>query len=215
MKRILLVSAHPDDMEIGMGGTAAKLVEAGHSLLSVVITDGRRSPDPDGIGQDAMARLRQEEGVRACRKLGIDATDFLGFESIISDEAVRRATGELVEVIDKFQPDEVYTLHPELDRHASHRAAAKITVDALSQSNSGAKLWAYEVWGLFSHWDRLDDISDQLETKLTAIREHSSQTAAIQYDEGIAGLNRWRAVFADPHQEKSPASYAEVFLKLR
>ena len=214
MKRILLVSAHPDDMEIGMGGTAAKLVEAGHSLLSVVITDGRRSPDPGMIGQDAMARLRQEEGVRACRRLGINETNFLGLGSITSDEAVRKAIDELVGVIDKFGPDEIYTLHPELDRHASHRAAGNITVDALSRSNSEAELWAYEVWGLFSHWDRLDDISDQLETKLAAIREHSSQTAAIQYDEGIAGLNRWRAVFADPHQDKSPASYAEVFIKL-
>ena len=215
MKRILLVSAHPDDMEIGMGGTAAKLARAGHSLLSVVMTDGRRSPDPGMIGQDAMARLRQEEGVKACRRLGIKATNFLGFESIISDEAVRQATSDLVEVIDKFRPDEVYTLHPELDRHASHRAAGKITVDALRQSNGAAELWAYEVWGLFPHWDRLDDISDQLEVKLAAIREHSSQTAAIQYDDGIAGLNRWRAVFADPHQEKSPARYAEVFVRLR
>jgi LmbE family N-acetylglucosaminyl deacetylase len=215
MKKILLVSAHPDDMEIGMGGTAAKLARAGHSLLSIVITDGRRSPDPDMIGQDAMASLRQEEGVRACRRLGINATNFLGFESIISDEAVGRATGELVEVIDKFRPDEVYTPHPELDRHASHRAAGKITVDALSQSNSGAERWAYEVWGLFPRWDRLEDISDQLETKLAAIQEHSSQTAAVQYDEGIAGLNRWRGVFADPHQQESPARYAEVFIKLR
>jgi LmbE family N-acetylglucosaminyl deacetylase len=215
MKRILLISAHPDDMEIGMGGTAATLADAGHSLLSVVITDGRRSPDPNGVGQDAMARLRQEEGVRACQRLGINATNFLGFKSIASEEAVRQATGELVRVIVEFQPDEVYTLHPELDRHASHRAAGKVTVDALTQSNSEAEIWAYEVWGLFSHWDRLDDISDQLETKLAAIREHSSQTAAIQYDEGIAGLNRWRGVFADPHQEKSPARYAEVFIKLK
>src|SRR4051794_20666392 len=98
MKRILLVSAHPDDMEIGMGGTAAKLAEAGHSLLSVVITDGRRSPDPEGIGQAAMAKLRQEEGVRACRKLGINATNFLGFGSIISEQSVGQATGKLVEV---------------------------------------------------------------------------------------------------------------------
>jgi len=210
-----LISAHPDDMEIGMGGTAAKLAEAGHSLVSVVITDGRRSPDPEMIGQDAMATLRQKEGVRACRKLGITETNFLGFESINSDEAVGQATAELVEVINEFQPDEIYTLHPELDRHASHRAAGKITVDALTKANSAAELWAYEVWGLFADWDRLDDISDHLETKLAAIREHSSQTAAIQYDEGIAGLNRWRGVFADPHQEKSPASYAEVFIKLR
>jgi LmbE family N-acetylglucosaminyl deacetylase len=198
-----------------MGGTAAKLVEAGHSLLSVVITDGRRSPDPQGIGQDAMAQLRQDEGVRACRRLGINETNFFGFGSIVSAKAVLKATGELVAVVDKFRPDEIYTLHPELDRHASHRAAGKITVDALTHANSTADIWAYEVWGLFSHWDRLDDISDQLETKLAAIREHSSQTAAIQYDEGIQGLNRWRGVFADPHQEKSPARYAEVFIKLR
>jgi LmbE family N-acetylglucosaminyl deacetylase len=214
MKRILLVSAHPDDMEIGMGGTAAKLAEAGHSLLSVVITDGRRSPDPERIGQDAMARLRQEEGMRACRRLGISETNFFGLGSIISDDAAGQGTGQLVELIHNFRPDEVYTLHPELDRHASHRAAGKITVDALSRSNSGAELWAYEVWGLFPHWDRLEDISDQLEVKLEAIREHSSQTAAIQYDDGIAGLNRWRGVFADPHQESSPARYAEVFIKL-
>src|SRR3954447_5769420 len=109
-RRILLVSAHPDDMEIGMGGTAAKLAATGHSLLSIVMTDGRRSPDPDRIGQDAMARLRQEEGVRACRKLGINDTKFFGLESLGNDEAVRQATGMLVGVIDGFQPDEVYTL---------------------------------------------------------------------------------------------------------
>jgi len=198
-----------------MGGTVASLVAAGHSLLSVVITDGRRSPDPDRIGEDAMARLRQEEGVSACRTLGINATKFLGFEAIGTHEAVLQATGELVRVIDEFGPDEVYTLHPDLDRHASHRAAGKITLEAISQLNAPAEVWAYEVWGLFPQWDRMEDISGQLETKLAAIREHSSQTAAIRYDEGIAGLNRWRAVFADPHQEKSPASYAEVFIKLR
>ena len=198
-----------------MGGTAAKLATAGHSLLSVVITDGRRSPDPGSIGQEAIARLRKDEGGKACGVLGIGKTDFFGFESLGTDDLMNVATERLIEVINRFQPDEVYTLHPELDRHASHRAAGKITVDALLRTNIDAELWAYEVWGLFPHWDRLEDISEQLETKLAAIREHSSQIGAIQYDEGIAGLNRWRGVFADPHQQRSPASYAEVFIKLR
>ena len=215
MKRILLVSAHPDDMEIGMGGTAAKLAQAGNLLMSVVMTDGRRSPDPDSIGQDAMALLRKKEGEKACSILGIGETNFFGFESLANDDLIQQATEKLVKVIERFQPVEVYTLHPELDRHASHRAVGKATVEALQLANSPAELWAYEVWGLFPHWDRLEDISEQLETKLAAIREHSSQTAAIQYDEGIAGLNRWRGVFADPHQEKSPARYAEVFIRLR
>ena len=198
-----------------MGGTAAKLAQAGHSLMSVVITDGRRSPDPDSIGQAAMARLRKREGESACKELGFEETEFFGFESIGDENAVREATTKLVEVIQRFQPDEVYTLHPELDRHASHRAAGKISIDALEQLKSKVHLWAYEVWGLFPIWDRLEDISDFLDTKLAAIKEHRSQIAAIQYDEGIAGLNRWRGVFADPHQDRSPARYAEVFIKLR
>jgi LmbE family N-acetylglucosaminyl deacetylase len=202
-------------MEIGMGGTAAKLAQEGHSLMSVVITDGRRSPDPDSIGPDAMAQLRKREGENACKALGIDETEFFGFESISSEESVEEVTERLAQVIERFQPDEVYTLHPDLDRHASHRAAGKISAQALEQSNSNAVLWAYEVWGLFPHWDRLEDISEKLETKLASINEHKSQVAAIEYDEGIAGLNRWRGVFADPHQQKSPARYAEVFIKLR
>jgi LmbE family N-acetylglucosaminyl deacetylase len=215
MKRILLISAHPDDMEIGMGGTAGKLAQAGNSLMSVVITDGRRSPDPEGIGQDAMARLRKEEGEKACSVLGIAETDFFGFESLSSEDFVERATVKLGDVIDSFQPEEVYTLHPELDRHASHRAAGKVTVQALLRVNSGAALWTYEVWGLFPHWDRLEDITEQLDIKIAAIKEHGSQIAAIQYNEGVVGLNRWRGVFADPHQQKSPARYAEAFIKLR
>lgn len=215
MKRILLVSAHPDDMEIGMGGTAAKLVQMGHSLWSVVLTDGRRSPDPESVGPDAMARLRQAEGVRACQTLRIHETKFFGLESIASDQAVAEATHRLVKLLRDFQPDEVYTLHPKHDRHASHRATGKITVDAIVKSHSTAELWAYEVWGLFPRWDRLEDISDHLELKCAAIREHRSQTAAIEYDEGVAGLNRWRGVFAEPHQKRSPAKYAEVFIKLR
>jgi LmbE family N-acetylglucosaminyl deacetylase len=215
VKRILLISAHPDDMEIGMGGAVAKLAQEGHSLMSVVITDGRRSPDPDSIGPDAMAKLRKGEGESACRILGVNETNFFGFESIGSVEAVQAATEKMIELINRFQPDEVYTLHPELDRHSSHRAAGKITVDALEQISSKADLWAYEVWGLFPHWDRMEDISEQLDKKLASIAEHRSQTAAIDYDEGIAGLNRWRGVFADPHQQKSPAKYAEVFIKLR
>ena len=215
MKRILFISAHPDDMEIGMGGTAVKLVQAGHSVVSVVITDGRRSPDPDSIGPDAMAKMRKEEGENACRRLGINDTEFFGFESIASKESAQEATERLIQVIERFQPDGVFTLHPELDRHSSHRAAGKITVDALERSNDKADLWAYEVWGLFPQWDRLEDISEQLESKLAAIKEHRSQVAAIDYDEGVAGLNRWRGVFADPHQQTSPARYAEAFIRLR
>lgn len=215
MKRILLISAHPDDMEIGMGGTVAKMAEAGHSLVSVVITDGRRSPDPASVGPVRMAETRKKEGEKAASVLRIGETKFFGFESIASGEIIAEATEKIIEIINSFNPDEIFTLHPELDRHSSHRAAGKTTVDAVERLGLNIPVWAYEVWGLFAEWDRFEDISDQIETKLAAVNEHRSQTAAIDYTDGIAGLNRWRAVFADPHQEKSPARYAEVFIRLK
>ena len=122
----------------------------------------------------------------------------------------------MIELIDSFRPEELYTLHPQLDRHPSHRAAGKVCVDALRQcSNENITLWAYEVWGLFPHWDRFENITDEMPTKLAAIAEHRSQIAAIPYVDGISGLNRWRAVFADPHQTEVRAKYAEVFIKLK
>lgn len=215
MKRVLLVSAHPDDMEIGMGGTVAKMADAGHSIVSLVITDGRRAPDPFSIGPEKMAATRKEESENAAGVLGIGETKFFGFESVVSEESRVEATKKMIEVIDSFDPEEIFTLHPDLDRHHSHRAAGKICVDALRQcSNGNIKLWAYEVWGLFAEWDRFENITRQMPTKLAAIDKHKSQIAAVPYADGVAGLNRWRAVFADPHQTEVQAEYAEVFVKL-
>jgi LmbE family N-acetylglucosaminyl deacetylase len=45
-RQILIVSAHPDDMEIGMGGTVAKLVEEGAEITSLIVTDGGRASNP-------------------------------------------------------------------------------------------------------------------------------------------------------------------------
>jgi N-acetylglucosamine malate deacetylase 1 len=213
MKRALVISAHPDDMEIGMGGTIAKLVSSGCSIVSVVLTDGRRSPNPFGMSQDEMANIRTEESKRSARILGIQRTIFFELESV-AQENMEQATRKLAEVINSVMPEEIFTLHPEIDRHPTHRLAGKISIDALKQTNLQSSLWAYEVWGLFHSWDRYEDISDQIGIKLKAIGEHQSQLAAIPYAEGITGLNRWRAVFADPKQEKVTDTFAEVFLKL-
>ena len=43
---VVIISAHPDDMEIGMSGTVAKLVESMAVITSVVVTNGGRSSNP-------------------------------------------------------------------------------------------------------------------------------------------------------------------------
>lgn len=216
MKRVLLISAHPDDMEIGMGGTAAKLSESGHSIASVILTDGRRAPNPFSFSLEKMAEVRHQESKRAAAILGVTGTIFFGLKSIATNEEYAVAMKKLVEVINSIAPEEVFTLHPELDRHPSHSLAGKISLEALGDSRLAGhvEIWAYEVWGLFPQWDRFEDISNQMGKKLKAIGEHQSQLAAIPYAEGVAGLNRWRAVFADPQQTRPQATFAEVFVKL-
>jgi LmbE family N-acetylglucosaminyl deacetylase len=216
MKKVMVVSAHPDDMEIGMGGTVAKLSATGCTIVSVVLTDGRRSPNPFALSQEEMTEMRSEETRRAARILGVNRTFFFDLESVSTPESSDNAIRKLSEVIDSVMPEEIFTLHPELDRHPTHRLAGKISIDAIKRSHLKTVIvWAYEVWGLFNSWDRFEDITDQIGIKLKAIGEHKSQLAAIPYAEGITGLNRWRAVFADPKQEKANATFAEVFLKLK
>jgi LmbE family N-acetylglucosaminyl deacetylase len=212
--KILVVSAHPDDMEIGMGGTVAKLRAQGHSIVSLVLTDGRRAPNPAGLSLDQMAATRKRESMKAAALLGIESI-YLDFESINTKDAEAAMKQRMLSVVHAVQPREVFTLHPELDRHSTHRLAGALTLESLAgHTASDLHIWAYEVWGLFDRWDRFEDVSDYMHKKLEAIAAHQSQLAAIPYAEGVAGLNRWRAVFADPQQSAPPASYAEVFLKL-
>lgn len=213
MQKILLVSAHPDDMEIGMGGTVAGAVLSGAEVLSVVLTDGRRGPNPFSFSEEEMVAIRRKEADNAASVLGVKRVVFCSLPDLKGDN-LRRATDELARLISESQPDEIFTLHPDLDRHPTHRLAGEITVRAAAQQRPGATIWAYEVWGLFAHWDRYEDISSTIATKMRAIQEHRSQVAAIPFAEGVMGLNRWRSIFADPSETHAGNGFAEVFVRL-
>lgn len=208
---MLVISAHPDDAEIGMGGTIAKLAASGALVTSIVLTDGRRSPNPNKIPIDVLIQKRMTEAKSAAHLLGISETIFLQLPDLKSAENRRRALKGLQAQINRRAPSEIFTLHPDLDRHETHRICGELTREAVKGAIS---LWAYEVWGLFARWDRFEDITSYLKTKLVAIRAHESQTMTIPYDEGVRGLNRWRAVFAEPSEQAAPCEFAEVFLKL-
>ena len=213
-RRILIVSAHPDDMEIGMGGTVAKLIEERAEITSVVVTDGGRASNPFGWTEQRMADVRRDEALRAAEVLGVKDIIFCDQPDAADEIDVVAVRRKLVEVMSRLKPTEVYTLHEELDRHPGHRQAGRLVRESVGASDltpSGG-VWAYEVWGPFARWDRLEYIDAYLEKKKLAIAEHRSQVATIPYGEGVIALNRWRAVFADPMAETPADAYAEVFL---
>ncbi len=216
MKRIIVVSAHPDDMELGMGGTVAALAAAGAEVTSVVLTDGGGAPNPFSWPRERMAAVRKEETKAAAEVLGVGRVIFFDLPDLRSDANYRAAGERLAGVLTEVAPAEVYTLHDAIDRHPSHRLAGRVTTESLAQAGVAPTpaLWAYEAWGPFSSWDRLEYIDEQMGVKLMAISMHKSQLASVPYSEGVAGLNRWRAIFADPHQTENHGAFAEAFVKL-
>ena len=215
MKRILVVSAHPDDMEIGMGGSIAKFVAAGNSVTSIVLTDGRRGPNPASLPVDQFIETRRKEARDAAALLGLEKIVFADLSDLSSTENQSLAFQKLKAMCIDLTPDEIFVLHPEIDRHATHRTSGKITLEVTRHLNLAAAVWAYEVWGLFSQWDRFEDISSYVAPKLHAINQHRSQIEAVPFGEGVLGLNRWRAVFADPSEKTVNTTFAEVFVRLK
>ncbi len=215
-RTILIVSAHPDDMEIGMGGTVAMLAEAQAVITSVVVTNGGRASNPFGWTEQRMAEVRREEALRSGRILGVKDVLFFDQPDSADEININTVKRKLKEIFQRLGPVEVYTLHPEQDRHPAHRLTGNLVRESLVEVDltlSGG-LWAYEVWGPFAAWDRLEYIDATVAKKMLAIAEHRSQVATIPYGEGVLGLNRWRAVFADPKASAPAGAYAEVFLQL-
>ena len=213
---ILIVSAHPDDMEIGMGGTVAKLVESTAVITSVVVTNGGQSSNPFDLTEQRLAEVRRQEALRAARVLGVQDVIFFDEPDAADRINLTAVKRRLVEIVARLQPTEVYTLDEELDQHSAHRLAGKLIRESVLEAgivlNGG--LWAYEIWGPFATWDRLEYIDRYVAMKMAAIAEHQSQVATIPYGEGVLGLNRWRAVFADPKASAPAGLYAEVFRRV-
>jgi LmbE family N-acetylglucosaminyl deacetylase len=142
---IVIVSAHPDDMEIGMGGTAAKLADLHGAIISVIITNGGRASNPFGWTEQRMAETRREEALRSARVLGVKEVIFLDQPDAVEEINIDTVKETLVELLLRLQPAEVYTLDEELDRHPAHRLARP---PASGPMKSGARLRPGTGWNI-------------------------------------------------------------------
>ena len=217
-RNVLIISPHPDDMEIGMGGTASKLVESGVKVVSLVVTDGRRSTSLYGLSEDEVARLRESEVREAVGILGVEYLILLGLEDLTSADNRARFQLELSGALKRFRPEEIFMPHPEIDKHPTHRAVSSIALETIKAMPAGElpvkpAVWCYEVWTPFQTYDRIEDISLQMHVKTAAIDAHRSQIDYKDYTDGMRGLNRYRAVFNET-AGITVMEYAEVFIRL-
>ena len=117
-KRFLVVSPHPDDAELALGGTIVKLLRKRHRVLIVDLTSGE--PTPFGSEEK-----RKKETLKANRILGIKERVNLGLKNrFLFDGKENRLL--LAEEIRKFSPDILFCPYYD-DAHPDHCASSKIT----------------------------------------------------------------------------------------
>lgn len=179
--KVLAIGAHPDDVELGCGATLAKHRAAGHGVAVLVMTVGERGPQ--------LLTTRMAEQRDACEVLGAQLY-WGGFSDC--DVSAGSKTVELIErVIAEVQPDIVYTHAPE-DSHQDHRAVAQASLSACRRVS---RVCFYEGPTTLRFEPTIFvDVKDTMETKLTALRAHTSQVLknGLVDLEALEALARYR-----------------------
>ncbi len=172
--RTLIVAAHPDDIEWYMGGTVARLVDAGAEVTVLMATNGEARSGRALSGRE-LGEARTAEQVEASRRLGVTDVRFLE----LPDAGLWRSpqlTGRVRDIWQGVAPELVITFDPSLPRlsylHPDHMSVGR----AVGRIAAGLPGEGVEVW--YFHTRKPDvavDTEETLERKVHALTAHSTQ----------------------------------------
>jgi bacillithiol biosynthesis deacetylase BshB1 len=178
MASILIVAPHPDDAELGMGGSLIKFIKQGHKVHLLDMTNGE--PTPHGS-----VETRTAEWTAAAKVMGVERSN-LGLKNREVQHTIE-ARHELAAVIRVHRPNWIFAPYP-TDAHPDHVAVTKIAEDArfdakLTKSRIPGEPWhPKRVIYYFCTHLRMNfvpnfciDISDTVEQKIAAVECYKSQ----------------------------------------
>ncbi|MBP8084624.1 MAG: bacillithiol biosynthesis deacetylase BshB1 [Cloacibacterium sp.] len=178
---VLAIGAHPDDVELGCGGTIAKLISEGKKVAILDLTQGE-------LGTRGTNETRAIEAKNAAEILGISARENLKMRDgflINSEEYQLR----IIKAIRTYQPEIVFCNAVD-DRHPDHAKAAKLASDAcflsglikIETEESGKKQEKWRPKQVFHYiqWKNLEpdfviDISGFLDKKIESCLAYKTQ----------------------------------------
>ena len=178
MSNILVVGPHPDDQELGMGGSIIRLAAQGHDVLVLDVTNGE--PTPFGSLHE-----REKEWTEAAKIMGVKRR-LLGLKNREVQHTLE-ARHKMAGVIREHQAEIVF-LPFEEDAHPDHRAVTRIVEDArfdakLTKTNIPGEP-IYPKWLIYYYCTHLRwvanpsfcmDITEQMDDKERAIKAYHTQ----------------------------------------
>jgi N-acetylglucosamine malate deacetylase 1 len=200
---ILVLAAHPDDAELGCGGTIAKHTSQGYKVGIVDFTQGE-------LGTRGTIDSRADEAATAAKIQGVVVRENLKLkDGFFQNDPAHQL--KVVQAIRKYRPD-IILANAQYDRHVDHGKGAALGYDAsflaglakvetFDQEGKPQEAWRprvvyHYIQSIFTAPDFIVDVSDHWDVKMNAIRAFKTQ-------------------FFDP-QSKEPETYISKpgFLKM-
>jgi LmbE family N-acetylglucosaminyl deacetylase len=207
IERILVVVAHPDDVDFSAAGSVARWTDAGIEVAYCIATDGEAGGRHTGIGPAELADLRHIEQTAAAKVVGVTDLTFLGYPDGRLEPTLdlRR---DITREIRRVRPQRVLCQSPDRNyqriyaSHPDHLACGDATLSAVYPDSrnpfahpelldEGFEAWVASEVYVMTPTDAavFVDITDTFDRKIAALRAHESQTAHMTELEDMMG--RW------------------------
>jgi LmbE family N-acetylglucosaminyl deacetylase len=197
---ILALGAHPDDIEIGCGGTLIKYARAGHRVHLMVLTDGARGGESE---------IRRGEQLASSRILGAREVFWGGYQDT-EVPVSRQAIQQIEDVVKKVDPAFIFVNYPD-DTHQDHRHLATCTVTATRYTRN-VLFYETPTTQDFSPTVYVD-VDGVMEDKVRTLEAHASQVEKTN----VEGLSIIEVARASAHFRgvQGRVRSAEAFVPLR
>ena len=223
--RVLVVTAHPDDVDFGAAGTIATWTDEGVEVGYCIVTDGDAGGFDPTVPRSDIAGIRRAEQTAAAKAVGVQQLVFLGYPDgrLMPTLDLRR---DISREIRRFKPDVVVTQSPVRDfsrifaSHPDHLAAGEATMcsvypdarnpftftELMDEGFEPHTTWQIWIMG-GPNPNRFIDTTAQFDRKIEALLCHESQHQNPDgMSERVRGWNQQTAKaagFPDGHTAES------------
>jgi len=218
-KRVMMISAHPDDIEWTCGGLVYQLTQLGIHVFYLIITNGDKgcgNPMCFDINSQSLAQIRYKEAINAASLLGVNESSVIQLDyedAMLESYHELQVREDIVRALRQYQPHIVMTWFPypqfsllpsqlwsDMGFHPDHQQAGRLALSSQFDSGVG-RLWPLSgaAWSIqqFYMWDFIRpthyvDIKDQLDVKVASYCAHVSQVASCEVEKGLIALQAER-----------------------
>jgi LmbE family N-acetylglucosaminyl deacetylase len=228
---VLVIAAHPDDIEHFAGGTLAKWSQEGSTINYLLCTSGGIGSHDLEMPPEKLNIVRRQEQRESANVIGVKETEFLDYQdgNLFDTLELRR---DLVRAIRQYRPTAIFTFDPAQryvsDRylnHPDHVATGNAAFAAIMPGCDSPFLFPelleqgyepYKVHDVFLFGSEANnvwiDISDAIETKIRALKCHKSQLLKSKKGELSKRIRERARLVGEPHEIPFAEAFRYLFL---